>query len=231
MPRRVVLKLSGETLCQDNLSISSAALEKTAGQIKTALTEYPTELAIVIGAGNLWRGAKQNMDRVWSDKIGMLATLMNAMALKNALSEAGLNAKVFCAKGVSEMVELYDQFAARDFLASGGVAVLAGGTGSPYFTTDTGAVLRAAELNAAQVLKATQIDGVYTDDPKKNPQAKKFDKLTFSQALAKHLKIMDETAFALCMETNIEILVFDFYKAGNLSLALSGGQVGTLVTK
>jgi uridylate kinase len=231
MLKRVLLKLSGESLSESSLSISPVALEKVSGQIKDALKDNLIELAIVVGAGNIWRGASKGMDRVRADKIGMLATVMNSIALKDELIRTGLKSEVFAARGISSLVKEYDNERVIDYLQKGYIVILAGGTGNPFFTTDSGAALRAAEIKAEIVLKATQIDGVYNDDPKKNPAAIKFDKLTFDEALKNHLKIMDETAFAICQEANIKIMVFDFYKSGNLKKVLSGQNIGTVVLK
>ncbi|MDR1952140.1 MAG: UMP kinase [Elusimicrobiota bacterium] len=231
MYKRALLKLSGETLSSGDSSISPNALRIVSDEIKRALETNHVELAIVLGAGNIWRGAQKDMDRVAADKIGMLATVMNSIALKDELIRNNLKAEVFCPSKVSALVKEYDNEKVIKYLKKGYITILAGGTGNPFFTTDSGAALRAAEIKADIVMKATQTDAIYSDDPKKNPKAVKFDKLSFNEALEKHLRIMDETAFALCLDANINILVFDFYKKGNLEKVLSGEKIGTIVVK
>ncbi|MDR2773033.1 MAG: UMP kinase [Elusimicrobiota bacterium] len=231
MNERVLLKLSGETLAAGNLSIDPKRLIIVADEIKDAFKLKRFQLAIVIGAGNLWRGAGKDMERTAADKIGMIATVMNSIALKNELLRNGLPAEVFCPRNVSSLVKEYDSETVIHYLNSGCITILAGGTGNPFFTTDSGAALRAAEIKASVVIKATQIDGIYSDDPKKNKKAVKYDYLSFEDALAQHLKVMDETAFALCAASNIGILVFDFYQKGNLAKVIVGENIGTFVGK
>ena len=227
--KRVLLKLSGEALSDAKSSISEENLNRTVAEIKSACSSNVVQLAIVIGAGNIWRGAGKNVDRTSADKMGMLATVMNALALNDILNRENLRAKTFTAAGVSSFVEEFNKEKAIKYLEDGYITIFAGGTGNPYFTTDTTAALRAAEIKADIILKATQVDGVYSADPKKDANAVKYDKLTFKEAIDKQLKIMDSSAFALCMESNIEISVFDFYKDGNLRKILNGEKIGTLI--
>lgn len=228
--KRVLLKLSGETLSGDGQSISEKSLNRTAAEIKAACAASVIELAIVVGAGNIWRGAGKAVERVTADKMGMTATVMNALALSDALKNTGLKSKVFCARGVSGFAKDFDRDEVVKSIEEGYIVIFAGGTGNPYFTTDTTAALRAAEIKADVLLKATQVDGIYSDDPKKNKSAVKFDALTFKEAIDKNLKIMDTEAFSLCMQTKISISVFDFYKDGNLRKILNGEKIGTKVS-
>jgi len=229
MKKRVLLKLSGESLSDAHASISAAALKKTISEIKSVVGKN-IQVALVVGAGNIWRGAGKSIERVTADKMGMLATAMNALALGDALKKAGVKAKVFSASGVTGFAEEFNKNKAIAALNKGYVVVFGGGTGKPFLTTDTTAALRASEIDADVVLKATQVDGVYSADPKKNKKAVKFDKLTFKEALDKKLKIMDREAFSLCQKSGISIIVFDFYKKGNLKKAVTGKKVGTIIT-
>ncbi|MDR1196126.1 MAG: UMP kinase [Endomicrobium sp.] len=228
--KRVLLKLSGETLSGDGRSIDDKSLNRTAKEIKAAYDANVVELAIVVGAGNIWRGAGKTVERVTADKMGMTATVVNALAISDALKKAGLKSKVFCARGVSGFAADFDRDEVIEKIQNGYIIVFAGGTGNPYFTTDTTAALRAAEINAKILLKATQVDGIYSDDPKKNASAVKFDKLTFKEAIDKDLKIMDAEAFSLCMRANISVSVFDFYRDGNFRKILGGEKIGTTVS-
>lgn len=228
--KRVLLKLSGETLSGNGQSIDEKSLNRTAEEIKAACSTNVIELAIVVGAGNIWRGAGKAVERVTADKMGMTATVINALALDDVLKKSGLKTKVFCSRGISGFANDFDRDEVIRSIEEGYIVIFAGGTGNPYFTTDTTAALRAAEINADILLKATQIDGIYSDDPKKNKDAVKFDKLSFKEAIEKHLKIMDAEAFSLCMQTNISICVFDFYKDGNFRKILSGEKIGTTVS-
>ncbi|GHT50613.1 uridylate kinase [Endomicrobiia bacterium] len=230
--RRVLLKLSGESLSNgDGLSpISVKCLSRTANEIKSAVADGRTQLAIVIGAGNLWRGAGKSIERVAADQMGILATIMNSLALNDALTKAGMQSKIFSASGViSNFVENFNKEKVIECIERGNIIIFAGGTGNPFFTTDTAAVLRAAEIEADILLKATQVDGVYDADPRENRAAVKFDSLTFQEALDKRLKIMDVEAFSLCMRMNRPITVFDFYKDNNLKKILDGEKIGTIV--
>ncbi|MDR0800444.1 MAG: UMP kinase [Endomicrobium sp.] len=227
--KRVLLKLSGEALSDSSSSISVDSLSRTVNEIKSAVTSSKVQLAIVIGAGNIWRGACKFIERVTADKMGMLVTVMNSLALSDALAKAGIKSNLFSANGVSGFVENFNRERVIRCIEQGTTVIFAGGTGNPFFTTDTTAALRAAEIKADMLLKATQVDGVYSADPKKNKDAVKFDSLTFKEALDKNLKIMDSEAFSLCMQTNISITVFDFYKDGNLKKVLNEEKIGTIV--
>lgn len=228
--KRVLLKLSGETLSGNGKSICTESLQMIVDEIKTILSNK-VELSIVVGAGNLWRGAGKEIDRVSADKMGMLATVMNAIAISESLKSNGIKAIVLAASGVTNFCETFSQRKADKYLKDGYIVVFAGGTGNPFFTTDTTAALRASEIKADVILKATQVDGVYTADPKKDKTATKYDKISYQEAINKNLKIMDISAFLLCMENNIAIYVFDFHKKGNLKKALDGQNIGTIVSK
>ena len=228
--KRVLLKLSGETLADNDNPICTQSLQNIANEIKTVL-HNELELSIVVGAGNFWRGAGKGINRVSADKIGMLATVMNAIAISESLKTNGIKSVVLCASGVTNFCETFSQQKADKYLNEGYVVIFAGGTGNPFFTTDTTAALRASEIKADIILKATQVDGVYTADPKKDKTATKYDKISYQEAINKNLKIMDISAFLLCMENNIEIYVFDFYGKGNLKKVLDGKSIGTSISK
>jgi uridylate kinase len=227
--KRVLLKLSGESLSDGSSSISADSLSRTVNEIKSAVIRSKVQLAIVIGAGNIWRGACKFIERVTADRMGMLVTVMNSLALSDALAKVGMKSNLFLANGISGFAENFNREKVIRCIEQGNTVIFAGGTGNPFFTTDTTAALRAAEIKADMLLKATQVDGVYSADPKKNKDAMKFNSLTFEEALDKHLKIMDYEAFSLCMQTNISITVFDFYKDGNLKKVLNGEKIGTTV--
>lgn len=227
--KRALLKLSGESLSDSSSLISELSLSRIVKEINSVTSDGGIQLAIVVGAGNIWRGAGKFIERVTADKMGMLATVMNALALNDALLKAGIKSVVFSARDVSGFAENFNREKVIRFMEQGKVIIFAGGTGNPFFTTDTTAALRAAEIKANVLLKATQVDGVYSADPKKNKDAVKYDSLTFQEALDKHLKIMDSEAFSLCMQTNITIKVFDFYKDGNLKKVLGSDKIGTTV--
>lgn len=232
MYKRVLLKLSGEALGTpgDSRSISSPSLTYIAKEIASGLRKG-THLAIVIGGGNIWRGARDGrmIDRVTSDNMGMLATVINAMALQSALENEGVSTRVQTSITISQLAEPFIRRRALRHLEKGRVVIFAGGTGNPYFTTDTAAALRAAEINADVIFKATQVDGVYTGDPKKDPKAKLIKDITYMSAISKGLKFMDASALTLCMENHIPILVFDLHRSGNIRKALSGQKLGTLI--
>ncbi|MCM2266379.1 MAG: UMP kinase [Elusimicrobiales bacterium] len=232
MYKRVLLKLSGEALGTpgDSRSISPSSLTYIAKEIAKGLRKG-TRLAIVIGGGNIWRGARDGhgIDRVTSDNMGMLATIINAMALQNALEHEGVSTRVQTAVEISRVAEPFIRRRAIRHLEKDRVVIFAGGTGNPYFTTDTAAALRAAEIGADVIFKATQVDGVYTGDPKKDPKATLIKDITYMSALNKGLKFMDASALTLCMENHIPILVFNLHTPGNIGKALSGKKVGTLI--
>ena len=232
MYKRVLLKLSGESLGgPQGKGLDPDSLRAYAREIAAA-AKAGLQVAIVNGGGNIFRGlqgAGKGFDRVDGDKMGMLATVINSLALATFIKEEGVDAQVFTALPMEPIANYYMRDKAVAFLEKGGVALIAGGTGNPFFTTDSGAALRALELKADALLKGTRVDGVYTADPEKDPTAVKYDELTFDEALSKHLKVMDQTAFALCSEGNMPIIVFDMNATGNLTRLLHGEKVGTLV--
>ena len=232
MYKRVLLKLSGESLGgAQGKGIDEASLNKAAAEIADAVRSG-MQIAIVNGGGNIFRGLQgvgKGFDRVDGDKMGMLATVINSLGLAMAIRSQGIRAEVFTATPMEPVARYYVRDAAVKVLEEGGVALIAGGTGNPFFTTDSGAALRALEIGADALLKGTRVDGVYTADPEKDPTAVKYDELTFSKALADHLKVMDATAFALCEQGNMPILVFDMNGKGNLKRILDGEKIGTLV--
>ncbi len=228
--KRVLLKLSGEALAgEGNFGVDETHLKDLAAVLKK-IPEMGVELGIVVGGGNFWRGrAYPEMDRVTADQIGMLATSMNAMALSDALTQAGADNRVMNAIQMNQITEFYIRKRALRHLEKGRIVVFAGGTGSPYFTTDSAAALRASEIDADVMLKATQVDGVYDSDPKTNPDAKRYDKLTLAEVLDKELKVMDATAAAICRDNDINILVFSLQPLDNIVKAIRGDDIGTLV--
>ena len=232
MYRRVLLTLSGESLGGPaGKGIDERCLSEYANEIAQAV-KGGLQVAIVIGGGNIFRGLSgvgKGFDRVNGDKMGMLATVINSLGLAMALRSAGVEAEVFTATPMMPVARYYMRDDAVAVLERGGVALLAGGTGNPFFTTDSGAALRALEIRADALLKGTRVDGVYTADPEKDPTAVKYDELTFDKALEDHLKVMDQTAFALCREGNMPIVVFDMNRKGNLLGLVSGEKIGTLV--
>lgn len=231
--RRIVLKLSGEALLgEEREGINMESLFRIAREIKYGVNRN-TQLAIVIGGGNIWRGGRGDglkLERAISDHMGMLATIINAIALQDALEQVGVPTRVMSAVEVSRVAEPYIRRRAIRHLEKGRVVVFAAGTGNPYFSTDTAAALRASEIGADILLKATQVDGVYDADPKKFPAAKLYKKLTLQQALTKRLGIMDTAAMALCQENNLTIRVFNLQKPRNIGKAILGQPLGTLVT-
>lgn len=231
---RVLLKLSGESLMGDqSYGISPAMLEQYANDIKQVV-DKGVEVAIVIGGGNIFRGlsgASKGMDRVQGDYMGMLATLINSMALQAELEKQGLKTELLGGLAIEPICREMSRRRAIEAMQEGRVVVIGGGTGNPFFTTDTASTLRAIEIKADVILKGTRVDGVYTADPEKDPTATKYPTLTFQEALGKKLKIMDLTAFALCEENNLPICVFDMNKPGNLLKVVSGEPIGTEVTK
>ena len=232
MYRRVLLKLSGESLGgPEGKGIKEEWLARYAAEVAAAV-KAGLQVAIVIGGGNIFRGLSgtgKGFDRVDGDKMGMLATVINSLGLAMALRSAGVEAEVFTATPMMPVARYYMRDDAVAVLERGGVALIAGGTGNPFFTTDSGAALRALEIKADALLKGTRVDGVYTADPEKDPSAVKYDELTFDKAIEDHLKVMDQTAFALCREGNMPIVVFDMNREGNLTALVRGEKVGTVV--
>lgn len=230
--RRVLLKLSGEALAGDN---EHRIDEKVVQAIARAVFEVKNagvEIALVIGGGNIYRGAdgeRMGMDRVSSDYMGMLATIINALALQNALEKLGAHTRIQSSLEMSKVAEPYIRRRALRHLEKGRIVIFAGGTGNPYFTTDTAAALRAIEIGADTILKATNVDGIYNDDPKKNPKAKKFKALTYIEAINRRLRVMDTTALTLCMENKLPIVVFNLHQPGNIRRVVLGEPIGTVV--
>ena len=231
--KRILLKLSGESLAgAQGHGIDTDRLNQYAVQIKE-MVDAGVEIGIVIGGGNIFRGlsgASEGFDRVKGDQMGMLATVINSLALCSALEAVGQPAKVFTAIGMFPIGEHYSKWKAIKAIEKGQVAIISCGTGNPYFTTDTGSALRAIEIEAEVMLKGTRVDGVYTADPEKDPDAVKFDEISYDEVLARGLKVMDLTATALCKENRMPIYVFNMDVPGNLRKALSGDPIGTLVT-
>ena len=233
MYKRVLLKISGEALSRngDGRSISPHALTFISEEIRNAWRPE-IQLAIVIGGGNIWRGAKDGhgmIDRVSSDNMGMLATIINAMALQSALEHKGIHTRVQTAIEISRLAEPFIRRRAIRHLEKGRVVIFAGGTGNPYFTTDSAAALRAAEIGAEVIFKATQVDGVYTGDPKLDKKARMIKNITYMDAIRKGLKFMDTSALTLCMENHLPILVFNLHTPNNIKKAVAGEIVGTLI--
>ncbi|MGS5086769.1 UMP kinase [Hydrogenophaga sp. A37] len=230
--KRILLKLSGEALMGDDaFGINRATIARMVEEI-AEVTRLGVQVAIVIGGGNIFRGVaggSVGMDRATADYMGMLATVMNALALADAMDKAGLVARVMSAIAIEQVVEPYVRPKALQYLEEGKVVVFAAGTGNPFFTTDTAAALRGAEIGAEIVLKATKVDGVYSADPNKDPKATRYATLTFDEAMAKNLQVMDATAFALCRDQKLPVKVFSIFKPGALRNVVLGGDEGTLV--
>ena len=232
--KRVLLKISGEALLGGGShNIDPATVDGIAGQIKEVV-DLGVEIAVVIGGGNFWRGTSASangVDRTTADYIGMLATIMNALGLQNALEKIGVLTRVQTAISMQEVAEPFIRRKAVRHLEKKRVVIFAGGTGNPYFTTDTAAALRALEIDAEIIFKATKVDGVYDKDPQKFKDAKKFRRLDFTTALNQNLKVMDSTAISLCRENNLPIVVFDIKVPGNIKGVIMGKEIGTLVSK
>ncbi len=232
--KRVLLKLSGEALQgKQDYGVDPDVVEDIAEQLKE-VKSLGVQLAIVIGGGNIFRGFQgenRGMDRATADYMGMLATVINSMALQDALERKGVFTRVQTAIAMHSVAEPYIRRRAIRHLEKDRIVILAGGTGNPYFTTDTTAALRAIELGAEVILKATKVDGIYSDDPKKNSSAKRFKKLRYMDVLKKGLKVMDSTAISLCMDNDLPIIVFDLLKQGNIRRAITGQDIGTTVSK
>lgn len=230
--QRILLKLSGEALMGDDaFGINRATIVRMVEEI-AEVTRLGVQVAIVIGGGNIFRGVaggSVGMDRATADYMGMLATVMNSLALADTMEKAGLVARVMSAIAIEQVVEPYVRPKALQYLEEGKVVVFAAGTGNPFFTTDTAAALRGAEIGAEIVLKATKVDGVYSADPNKDPTATRYTSLTFDEAMAKNLQVMDATAFALCRDQKLPVKVFSIFKPGALRNVVLGGDEGTLV--
>ena len=230
---RILLKLSGEALMGDQkYGIDPAVVSMIADQVKE-IRALGVEVGLVIGGGNIFRGvagATKGMDRTTADHMGMLATMINALALQDALEHKGVHTRTLSGLEMPKVAESYIRRRATRHLEKGRVVIFGAGTGNPYFSTDTAAALRANEINAEVVMKATNVDGVYTADPKKDPSATRFDRIAFQEVLEKGLKVMDASAIALCMENRLPILIFDMNRPGNLIEAVKGEAVGTLVS-
>lgn len=230
--KRVLLKLSGEALMgPQSFGIDPAVPLRLAEEIRPVY-EAGVEVAVVVGGGNIYRGvqgAANGMDRAQGDNMGMLATVINALALQDTFEKAGMDCRVMSAIEMRQIAEPYIRRRAIRHLEKGRITIFAAGTGNPYFTTDTGAALRACEINAEILMKATNVDGVYDSDPRKNPDAKKFDTITYSDVLNRDLKVMDATATALCRDNKMPIMVFDINEPGCFERAVSGQNVGTTV--
>ena len=232
--KRVLLKLSGEALMgNQQYGIDPQRLDDYAEEIAAAV-KAGAQIAIVIGGGNIFRGlqgASKGMDRIQGDYMGMLATVINSMAIQSTLQAKGVKAALLSGLYIDRIADSMSSAKAIKLLEEGYVVVIGGGTGNPFFTTDTGSALRAAEVKAEIILKGTRVDGIYTADPEKDPTAKKYDSITYDEAYAKNLTVMDLTAFTMCKENNIPMLVFDMNTKGNLTKVLNGEKIGTIVTK
>jgi uridylate kinase len=231
--KRILLKLSGESLSgKGNHGISDSVLKEYAKQV-IEVVKSGCEVAIVIGGGNIFRGlsgAESGFDRVKGDQMGMLATIINSLALESAISRQGRKAKVFTSIRMEPVGELYNRDRVLDAMKNETVCILSGGTGNPFFTTDTAAALRAVEIGADVLLKGTRVDGVYSADPEKDPKAEKFETISFEEVINMRLKVMDSTAFTMCRENDMPVIVFDMNKSGNLKDLVEGEKVGTLVS-
>ena len=232
--KRVLLKLSGEALMgNQQYGIDPQRLDDYAEEIAAAV-KSGAQIAIVIGGGNIFRGlqgASKGMDRIQGDYMGMLATVINSMAIQSTLQAKGVKAALLSGLYIDRIADSMSSAKAIKLLEEGYVVVIGGGTGNPFFTTDTGSALRAVEVKADIILKGTRVDGIYTADPEKDPTATKYDSITYDEAYQKNLKVMDLTAFTMCKENNMPMLVFDMNTKGNLTKVLNGEKIGTIVTK
>jgi uridylate kinase len=231
--RRVIVKLSGEALCGDgDFGIDQPTIEDLAADL-VATAKLGIELGVVVGGGNIFRGAglaRAGMDRVTADHMGMLATVMNAVAMQDALESLGMQSRVMSAIRINQVCEDYIRRRAIRHLEKGRVVIFAAGTGNPFFTTDTAASLRAIEINADVLLKATKVDGVYSDDPMRNPSAQRYTQLTFDKVLQDRLNVMDATAIVMCRDNRLPLRVFNLNNAGDLTRIARGEEIGTAVT-
>ena len=232
MYKRILLKLSGESLAGENKQgIDTQRLADYAEQVK-AIAQKGVQIGIVIGGGNIFRGlsgAQRGFDRVKGDQMGMLATVINALALQSALEAIGQPVRVLTSIRMEPIGDFYSPAKAQRLLDKGNVVILAGGTGAPYFTTDTGSSLRALEIKADVMLKGTRVDGIYTADPEKDPKATKFDEITYDEVIRRGLKVMDMTAIVMCKDNGLPIYVFNMDQLGNLAKVIDGEKIGTLV--
>jgi uridylate kinase len=230
---RILLKLSGESLSGNgNNSIDDSMLELYGRQVIEVVSNG-CQVAIVIGGGNIFRGlsgTESGFDRLKGDQMGMLATVINSLAIESAITRLGGKAKVFTSIRLEPVGELYNRDKVLEAMKEGAVAILAGGTGNPFFTTDTASALRAVETGADVLLKGTRVDGVYSADPEKDPSAVKYDKISFGEVISKRLKVMDSTAFTMCRDNNMPIIVFDMNQPGNLLKLVKGERIGTIVS-
>ena len=232
---RVVLKLSGEALAEPTgFGLDNSVLQQVAQELKETKAELEVDIAIVVGGGNFWRGLKgagQGMDQAQADYMGMIATVMNGLALQDALERAGQHSRVMTAVEMPKVAEPYIRRRAQRHMEKGRIVILAGGTGNPFFTTDTAAALRAAEIDAQAILKGTHsgVDGVYTADPKLDKTATRYNRISHMDVITKGLKVMDSTAITFCMDNSLPIVVFDLLRPGNVKSILKGEAVGTLV--
>ena len=230
--KRILLKLSGEALMgSDAYGINRQTISEIVGEVKSVV-DLGVQVGVVIGGGNIFRGVAPGatgMDRAQADYMGMMATVMNALALQDAMKTAGMNARVQSALNIEQVVEPYIRGRAIRALEQGRTVIFAGGTGNPFFTTDTAAALRGAEIGAEIVLKATKVDGIYSADPKKDPHATRYDRISFNEAMQKNLAVMDATAFALCRDQKLPVNVFSIFKTGALKRVVLGEPEGTLV--
>jgi len=230
---RILLKLSGEAIGgPDGQGLDEDIIEKFAAQI-AEVAKSGVQIGIVIGGGNIFRGlqgSKKGFDRVRGDQMGMLATVINSIGLSLFIKDQGVPAEVYTSTPMRPMAKYYMRDEVLEYMNKGGVAIIAGGTGNPFFTTDSGAALRACELGVDALLKGTKVDGVYDSDPRKNPAAKKYQTLTFEKAIADNLGVMDMTAFTLCKENNVPVIVFNINNDGDLKKTVEGEMVGTLVS-
>jgi uridylate kinase len=231
--KRILLKLSGEALMgDDSYGINRDIMQRIVAEI-SEVKKLDVEIAIVVGGGNIFRGMKSandGVDRVTADYMGMLATVMNALALQDAMKQGGLTPRIQSALHIEQVVEPYIRGKAMRYLKEGKVIIFAAGTGNPFFTTDTAAALRGMEMNVDIMLKATKVDGIYTSDPKVDPSATRFNKLSFNEAISRNLQIMDATALTLCRDQKLPVNVFSLFKAGALKRVVMGEDEGTLVT-
>src|SRR6478609_498519 len=231
--RRILLKLSGEALGgEEGFGINAQEIQSMAEQVRE-VRDLGVQIVVVIGGGNIFRGlagSEKGIERATGDYMGMLATVINALALQDALEKLGVATRVQSAISMAQVAEPFIRRRAVRHLEKGRVVIFGGGTGNPYFSTDTAAALRANEIGAEVILKATKVDGIYDSDPKKNPKAKRFAQITYLEALQKQLKVMDSTAFSLCMDNKMPIIVFELFRPHNLKRVVLGEKVGTLVT-